>query len=137
MPRAQAKAKKAVARSAHRGKHEFRIRRVYDEPSSGEGLRFLVDRLWPRGIKKDALASVVWLRDVAPSGPLRKWFEHDPAKWDEFRKRYRAELEKNPDAWKPLLDAIQKDNVTLLFAARDIEMNQAVVLKEFLEKRAR
>jgi uncharacterized protein YeaO (DUF488 family) len=115
-------------------RHEFRIKRVYGEPSSDDGLRFLVDRLWPRGVKKSALASVVWLKDVAPSPELRKWFDHDPAKWAEFRKRYRLELKKNSAACQPLWDAIQKDNVTLLFAAKSMEINHAVVLKDFLEK---
>jgi uncharacterized protein YeaO (DUF488 family) len=115
--------------------HEIRIKRVYDELASDDGARFLVDRLWPRGVKKSALSDVTWLRDIAPSAPLRNWFDHDPAKWDEFRKRYRSELEKNSAVWKPLLDAARKGRVTLLFAARDTEMNQAVVLKEFLEKK--
>lgn len=116
-------------------KYEVQIKRVYDKPASGDGSRFLVDRIWPRGIKKSALAGVTWLRDVAPGTPLRKWFGHDPAKWTEFRERYRQELEKNPAAWKPLLDAIHKGNVTLLFAARDTERNQAMVLKEFLKEK--
>lgn len=137
IPRTRAKPGKAGAssRKASRGRHGFRIKRVYEEPSSGDGIRFLVDRLWPRGVKKSALSSVVWLRDVGPDTSLRKWFNHDPAKWDEFRRRYRSELEKNPAAYQPLLDAIKKDDVTLLFSARDVDKNQAVVLKEFLEKR--
>lgn len=135
-PRAKTKTRKATA-SVSRAKHEFQIKRVYDEPSPGDGLRFLVDRLWPRGVKKSALASVVWLKDVAPSPPLRQWFGHEPAKWTEFKKRYRLELKKNFAACQPLLEAIQKDNVTLLFAARDPAINHAVVLKEFLEKAAR
>ena len=94
-----------------------------------------MDRLWPRGIRKEALADVQWLRDVAPSADLRKWFGHDPVKWKEFRRRYRAELEKNSAAMKPLSEAIKKDNVTLLFSAKDPEMNQAAALKEFLEEK--
>lgn len=115
------------------GKHEVQIKRVYDESSSGHGTRFLVDRVWPRGIKKSKLSGVTWLKDVAPTTPLRKWFGHDPARWAEFQKRYRTELKKNPDALKPLEDALEKHDVTLLFGARDKEKNQAVVLKEFLE----
>jgi len=115
-------------------RHEFRIKRVYEEASSEDGRRFLVDRLWPRGVKKSALASVVWLKDVAPSTELRKQFNHDTARWTEFRKRYRAELKGNSAACQPLWDAIRKDNVTLLFAAKSMEINHAVVLKEFLEK---
>jgi uncharacterized protein YeaO (DUF488 family) len=117
--------------------HEFRIKRVYDEISSDDGLRFLVDRLWPRGIRKEALHAAVWLKEVAPSSSLRKWFGHDAARWPEFRRRYRSELEKNPAAWAPLLEAIHKDTVTLLFAARQAEMNQAVVLRDFLAERAK
>jgi uncharacterized protein YeaO (DUF488 family) len=112
-------------------KHEFRIKRVYDEPAAADGLRFLVDRLWPRGIKKEALKLDGWLREVAPSSALRKWFNHDPDKWAEFQRRYLAELKDNP-AWKPLLAAVQKKNVTLLFAARDARINQASVLRDFL-----
>lgn len=115
--------------------HEFHIRRVYDKPVAREGLLFLVDRLWPRGVKKETLASAEWLKEVAPSQELRKWFGHEPEKWNEFRRRYRDELKKNPDVWKPLLQAIKKDDVTLLFSARDVERNQAVVLKEFLEQK--
>jgi uncharacterized protein YeaO (DUF488 family) len=111
--------------------HEFRIKRVYDEPAAQDGLRFLVDRLWPRGIKKETLKLDGWLREVAPSSVLRKWFNHDPDKWAEFQRRYLAELKDNP-AWKPLLAAVQKKNVTLLFAARDARINQASVLRDFL-----
>ena len=114
--------------------HIFQIKRVYDKPSPDDGLRFLVDRIWPRGIRKEALADAQWLRDIAPSTELRKSFCHDPAHWTEFRARYRAELKKNQAALKPLTDAIKKDNVTLLYSAKDTEMNQAVVLKEFLEE---
>jgi uncharacterized protein YeaO (DUF488 family) len=116
--------------------HVFKIKRVYDAPDAEDGIRFLVDRLWPRGIRKEALANVQWLRDVAPSPELRKWFGHDPARWSEFRIRYRRELENHPAGWAPLLDTITKDNVTLLFAARDPERNQAAVLKELLEEQA-
>ena len=115
-------------------KHQIQIKRVYDEASPGDGIRFLVDRLWPRGVKKTTLAGVEWLKDVAPSTPLREWFGHEPAKWAEFRKRYRAELKTNSNALTPLLDALKKSNVTLLYGAKDQETNHAVVLKEFLEK---
>ena len=119
------------------GRHEFRIKRVYDEPSADDGMRFLVDRLWPRGIKKEALAKVEWLKEVAPSSELRIWFGHEPAKWSEFQKRYRAELIKNSVACKPLLDAIKKDDVTLLFGAKDPAINHAVVLKSYLVSKSR
>jgi uncharacterized protein YeaO (DUF488 family) len=117
-------------------RHEFRVKRVYAEPSIEDGLRMLVDRLWPRGIKKDTLPSTQWMREVAPSSRLRKWFGHEASKWTEFRRRYRLELESHPEAWQPLLTAVQKSNVTLLFAARDTRLNQAVVLKEFLDQKS-
>lgn len=99
------------------------------------GARFLVDRLWPRGKRKDALALDGWLREVAPSDRLRQWFKHDPARWDEFVRRYDAELDAHPDAWEPLLDAASHGEVTLLFGARDEEHNNAVALKQYLERK--
>lgn len=116
-------------------RHGFRIKRVYEEPSNEDGLRFLVDRLWPRGMRKSTLSFTQWMREVAPSPSLRKWFGHDAAKWTEFRRRYRLELESRPETWLPLVAAVQKANVTLLFAARDPKMSQAAVLKEFLEEK--
>lgn len=114
---------------------EIRIRRVYDLPPAAGTVRFLVDRLWPRGIKKSALSHTTWLPGVAPSPELRKWFGHEPSKWTEFRRRYRAELEKHPDSWKLLLTAAKKSGITLLYGARDITHNQAAVLKEFLDEK--
>ena len=118
-----------------RAQHEIRIRRVYEGLEPDDGKRFLIDRLWPRGIAKSKLSSVEWVRDVAPSADLRKWFDHDPAKWTEFQKRYRSELRKNESAWKPLLEALRKSDITLLFAARNVDNNQAIVLKKFLEQK--
>ena len=112
----------------------LKIKRVYEPAEPSDGARFLVDRLWPRGIKKEKLEMEAWLKDVAPSQNLRKWFAHDPAKWQEFQRRYRAELEANPDAWKPILEAARQGNVTLLYSARDSEHNSAVLLKAFLEE---
>jgi uncharacterized protein YeaO (DUF488 family) len=112
----------------------LQIKRVYEEAQAGDGVRFLVERLWPRGMKKETLKMKAWLKDVAPSPSLRKWFGHDPAKWQEFQKRYRAELEANPDAWRPLLEAAKDGNVTLLYSARDPEHNSALLLKSFLEE---
>jgi uncharacterized protein YeaO (DUF488 family) len=112
----------------------LKTKRAYEAAETSDGTRFLVDRLWPRGIKKDKLEMKAWLKDVAPSPDLRKWFGHDPARWQEFQQRYRAELESNPDAWKPILEAAKKGNVTLLYSARDTEHNSAVLLKEFLEE---
>ena len=102
-------------------------------PSPTDGARFLVDRLWPRGVRKEAIRLTGWLQEVAPSQKLRKWFGHDPGRWAEFRKRYFAELAAKRDAWMPILEAATKGNVTLLFSAHDSEHNNAVVLKEFLQ----
>lgn len=113
----------------------IKVKRVYDPPSPEDGKRFLVDRLWPRGVKKETLQVDGWLKDVAPSDELRRWFGHDPAKWEEFQRRYFAELEAKPDAWRPLLQAAWQGNVTLLFSARDEVHNNAVALKNFLEQR--
>jgi uncharacterized protein YeaO (DUF488 family) len=115
----------------------LKTKRVYEPAETSDGTRFLVDRLWPRGIKKEELKMKAWLKEVAPSPALRKWFAHDPAKWQEFQKRYRAELKGNPDAWQPLLEAAKGGNVTLLYSARDTEHNSAVLLKTFLEKQMR
>jgi len=91
----------------------------------------LVERLWPRGVKKSTLKIESWLKDVAPSTKLRKWFSHDPAKWEEFRRRYFAELNTNPDAWQPLLVAARHGTVTLVYSSHDTEHNNAVALEEF------
>lgn len=111
------------------------LERVYGGKGGGKGKRFLVDRMWPRGIKKEALKMEAWQKEAAPSTELRKWFCHDPAKWQDFRKNYMKELETKPEAWKPIYDAAKKGNVTLLYGSKDEEHNQAVVLKEFLEKK--
>jgi uncharacterized protein YeaO (DUF488 family) len=113
----------------------IQIKRVYDSPAKEDGARFLVERLWPRGIKKEALPMDSWCKDAAPSDRLRRWFSHDPAKWKEFQRRYRAELNDNPAVYQPLLDAATEGNVTLLYSARDTEHNNAIALKFFLEER--
>lgn len=113
----------------------LKVKRVYESAKANDGIRFLVDRLWPRGIKKEELKMKAWLKDVAPSPGLRKWFGHDPEKWTEFKKRYRTELKANPEAWAPILEAAKAGDVTLLYSARDTEHNSALVLKEFLEKK--
>ncbi len=112
----------------------IQIKRAYEPAAKSDGQRFLVDRLWPRGIKKESLHFVAWLKEVAPSTELRQWFNHDPAKWHEFQERYRAELEANREALQPLLEAAAKGNLTLLYSAHDIEHNDAIVLKAYLEK---
>jgi uncharacterized protein YeaO (DUF488 family) len=111
----------------------IRIKRVYDPSAKVDGVRFLVERLWPRGMKKETAKLDGWLRDAAPSTALRKWFNHDPAKWTEFQRRYRAELDKHPEAWQPILDAAKKSDVTLLFSSHDAEHNNVVALKAYLE----
>jgi uncharacterized protein YeaO (DUF488 family) len=108
----------------------IQIKRVYEAPTETDGVRILVDRVWPRGISKAKLKADLWLNDVAPSTTLRKWFGHDPAKWPQFKRRYFAELKKNRDALKPLRDA--KGAVTLLYSAHDEQHNQAVALREYL-----
>lgn len=113
----------------------LRIKRTYEPASRKDGKRILVERLWPRGMKKEALAAT-WMKDVAPSTELRKWFDHREERWDEFKRRYRAELRKKPEAWKPILDASMHGTVTLLYSAHDEQHNGAVVLRDFLEERA-
>ena len=94
---------------------------------------FLVEPLWPRGRKKEALAADAWLKEVAPSTELRKWFGHREERWEEFRRRYRHELRANPDGWRPILVAIKRGPVTLLYSAHDTEHNNAIVLREYLK----
>lgn len=108
------------------------IKRVYEPPAATDGRRFLVERLWPRGVKKTALKLDGWLREVAPSTALRLWFSHDPARWEEFQRRYATELEANPEAWQPILAAAKARRVTLLFSSRDTEHNNVVALRSFL-----
>lgn len=110
------------------------LKRVYDQPSPEDGCRILVDRLWPRGISKEKAAIDHWMKDVAPSPELRKWFSHDPAKWDEFQEHYQAELESN-SALAELIALIRHKDVTLIYAAHDQEHNAAIVLKNYLDDR--
>jgi len=113
----------------------IQVKRAYEPHEPGDGLCFLVDRLWPRGITKENLRLDGWLKDVAPSDALRNWFGHDPAKWEEFRRRYEAELDDNGEAWRPLLELSRSQTITLLFGAHDRERNNAVALRSFLEAR--
>ncbi|HEV2423526.1 MAG TPA: DUF488 family protein [Terriglobia bacterium] len=113
------------------------LNRVYDVSSPPKGKRFLVERLWPRGISRASLHLDGWLKDLAPSDGLRRWFAHDPAKWDEFQKRYVAELDRTPDAWQPLLVAARHGPVELVYSTRDIDHNNAVALKRYLEAKMR
>lgn len=111
----------------------FAVRRVYDPPLPDDGLRVLVDRLWPRGLSKDAARVDLWLRDIAPSDALRQWYGHDPARWDEFRRRYFVELEAHRERLEALRRRARRERITLLFGARDKERNNAVALLSFLE----
>jgi len=113
----------------------IRIKRVYDAPAKEDGARFLVERLWPRGMKKESLHMTAWYKEVAPSNELRRWFSHDPDKWKDFQRRYRAELTANRAAWEPLLNAAEQGDITLLYSAHDTEHNNAVVLEAYLEER--
>jgi uncharacterized protein YeaO (DUF488 family) len=110
----------------------IRIKRVFESPNEKDGHRFLVDRLWPRGIRKEQAQVEGWYKETAPSNELRVWFKHDPAKWQEFKKRYFLELEKNPNTWTPLLEAALSEDITLVYAAKDEKNNNAVVLRDFL-----
>jgi uncharacterized protein YeaO (DUF488 family) len=114
-------------------KAKIRLKRAYDAPSDDDGTRILVERLWPRGVSKKEAAIDLWLKEVAPSTPLRKWYGHDPDKWEEFRKRYRAELDQKGDLLDDLKQKIRSGPVTFVYAARDEEHNSALALKEYLE----
>jgi uncharacterized protein YeaO (DUF488 family) len=111
----------------------LKLKRVYEKGTLDDGMRYLVERLWPRGVKKASLRIEAWLKDAAPSTELRNWFSHDPEKWQEFRRRYFAELDRAPEAWAPILEAAQHGTVTLLYSSHDTEHNNAVALKEYIE----
>jgi uncharacterized protein YeaO (DUF488 family) len=113
----------------------IRLKRVYEPPSRTDGARILVDRLWPRGLTKERAAVTLWLKDVAPSTELRKWFGHDPARWKQFQARYRKELREKKDAPELLRRKSNAHTVTLVYAARDEQHNEALVLKRVLEGR--
>lgn len=116
-------------------KRMIQIKRIYDKPDKNDGRRILVDRLWPRGIKKENARIDLWLKDIAPSDELRKWFSHDPVKWPEFRTRYKEELKNKPELLKQLREESKKEDITLLFSAKDTEHNNAAVLKEVLSRK--
>jgi uncharacterized protein YeaO (DUF488 family) len=113
----------------------IKLKRAYEPAAAADGARFLVERLWPRGVRKTRLKVDAWLKDVAPSTDLRKWFSHDPKKWPEFRHRYFTELRSHRAAWRPLLTAARRGRVTLVYAAHDAARNGAVALKAFLDRR--
>ncbi len=110
------------------------IKRVYETPASTDGFRVLVDRLWPRGLSKEAAHLDLWLREVAPSTALRKWFNHETSRWKEFAQRYATELDQQPEAIEKLRDIARRGRLTLLFSASKLEWNNAVALKAYLEQ---
>jgi uncharacterized protein YeaO (DUF488 family) len=116
-------------------KTKIGIKRVYDEPAPGDGKRILVDRLWPRGLTKEKAKIDYWAKDISPSNELRKWYGHDPAKWDEFRKRYFAELGKNAVAVEALTEAMGKDPVSFVYSSTERTINNAEALKLYLERK--
>jgi len=109
------------------------IKRVYEPAAAGDGYRVLIDRLWPRGLKKEAVPLDLWAKELAPSTALRQWFGHEPARWDAFRARYAAELEAVAEHWQPLAQRARRQTVTLLYGARDEAHNNAVALKAHME----
>ena len=111
------------------------LKRAYDPIGSTDGMRVLVERLWPRGVKKTGLRLDAWLKDVAPSPALRRWFSHDPKKWDAFRRRYHDELRANAEALEPILKAARRGRVTFVYSSHDTEHNNAVALKQYLDER--
>lgn len=114
----------------------IRLKRVYETAAEEDGYRVLVDRLWPRGLSKERAKVDLWLKEIAPSTELRKWYKHDPAKWDEFRQRYNQELDSQPEAVKQLVDLAKQQRVTLVYGAKNEEFNQAMALKEYLDNQA-
>jgi uncharacterized protein YeaO (DUF488 family) len=113
------------------------LKRAYDPISPTDGRRVLVERLWPRGVSKTKLRVDAWLKEVAPSTELRKWFSHDPDKWSEFRRRYFRELDSRPEAWQPIVSAARHGSVTLVYSSHDTEHNNAVALQQYLRAKRR
>lgn len=108
------------------------LKRAYDPPSKVDGTRVLVERLWPRGVSKGRLKVAHWFKDAGPTSKLRKWFDHDPDRWTIFRRRYFRELDRRPEAWRPILAAARRGHVTLVYSSRDTEHNNAVALQQYL-----
>ena len=116
------------------GTLRLEVKRAYEPPAKSDGKRILVDRIWPRGVTKAALSLHSWAKELAPSTTLRKWFGHDPEKWDEFRRRYFQELDKQPEAIEALAAECREGPVTLIFAAKDVQHNQAIALRQYLRE---
>ena len=113
----------------------IQMKRAYEKPAAGDGFRVLVDRIWPRGVAKENLKLNLWLKTIAPSTELRKWFGHDPKKWDEFRKRYFKELDSHPEDVRMLREKMQSGQLTLVFGSKEERFNNAEAIKEYLERR--
>ena len=113
------------------------LKRAYDSVSRTDGKRFLVERLWPRGVSKAKLRVDAWLKEVGPTTELRRWFSHDPRKWSEFRRRYFRELDSRPEAWQPIVSAARHGRVTLVYSSHDTEHNNAVALQQYLQAKPR
>jgi uncharacterized protein YeaO (DUF488 family) len=113
------------------------LKRAYDSVSQTDGTRFLVERLWPRGVSKGKLRVDAWLKEVGPSTELRKWFRHDPQKWNEFRRRYFRELDSRSEAWQRIASAARRGRVTLVYSSHDTQHNNAVALQDYLRRKAR
>lgn len=113
---------------------KIQVKRIYDAPSTSDGVRILVDRLWPRGIKKGDAKIDLWLKDIAPSTTLRKWYAHDPEKWTEFQKKYGKELEDKSELLEKIVKELKKGSVTLLYSSKETERNNAVCLKNYLDE---
>ena len=109
------------------------LKRAYDPASRTDGKRFLVERLWPRGVSKAKLRVDAWLKEVGPTTELRRWFSHDPGKWSEFRRRYFRQLDSRPEAWEPIASAARRGRVTLVYSSHDTEHNNAVALQQYLQ----
>lgn len=116
---------------------QIAVARVYDEAPSPDGPRILIDRLWPRGLSKQRVRLDRWAKELAPSAELRRWFGHDPGRWDEFRRRYFAELDAHPEIWQRVLAGCEDGRIVLLYGAKDSQHNNAVALKEYLEQQHR
>ena len=114
----------------------IKIKRVYDQPSKNDGKRVLIDRLWPRGLRKEDARIDEWMKEVAPSNELRKWFNHDPDKWSEFKKRFFTELQGQQEKVEEIISLARKGTVTFLYGSKEERFNNAVALKEYIEKRA-
>ena len=113
---------------------QIRLKRAYELPEKSDGLRILVDRIWPRGVRKEELKLEAWLKEIAPSSELRRWFGHDPEKWEEFRRRYCRELDEQKEVVEELRSKVRQGRVTLVYGAKDERFNNAAALKEYLER---